>query len=38
MKITEKDKRRMNNRIYQFWRFIMLNLRILKAVDQSKRS
>ncbi len=26
------------NKIYQFWRFIVLNLKILKAVDHSKRS
>jgi hypothetical protein len=38
MKITEKDRKRMNNKLYQFWRFIVLNLKILKAVDHSKRS
>ena len=27
-----------NNKIYQLWRFIVLNLKILKAVDRSKRS
>lgn len=27
-----------NNLFYQFWRFIVLNLKILKAVDRSKRS
>ena len=27
-----------NSRIYQLWRFIVLNLKILKAVDHSKRS
>ncbi len=26
------------NKIYQLWRFIMLNLKILKAVDRSKRA
>lgn len=38
MKITRQDRRRMNNKLYQFWRFVILNLRILKAVDHSKRS
>jgi hypothetical protein len=38
MKITEKDRKQMNNKLYQFWRFIVLNLKILKAVDHSKRS
>ena len=38
MKITEKDKKRMNNKFFQFFRFIVLNLKILKAVDRSKRS
>lgn len=38
MEITEKDRKRMNNKLYQFWRFIVLNLKILKAVDHSKRS
>lgn len=38
MQITEKDRKRMNNKLYQFWRFIVLNLKILKAVDHSKRS
>lgn len=37
-KITPKDRRRMNNKLLQFWRFVMLNLKILKAVDHSKRS
>ncbi len=27
-----------NSRIYQLWRFIVLNIKILKAVDHSKRS
>jgi hypothetical protein len=36
--ITEKDAKKMNNKIIQLWRFIMLNLKILKAVDHSKRS
>jgi hypothetical protein len=38
MEITDKDRRRMNNKFIQFWRFIVLNLKILKAVDHSKRS
>lgn len=38
MEITKKDKARMNNKLYQFWRFIVLNIKILKAVDHSKRA
>jgi hypothetical protein len=38
MEITKKDKFWMNNKLFQLWRFIVLNLKILKAVDQSKRS
>ncbi|MCB9418732.1 MAG: hypothetical protein H6667_02930 [Ardenticatenaceae bacterium] len=38
MEITDKDRSRMNNKIIQLWRFIVLNLKILKAVDHSKRS
>ncbi len=38
MKISEKEQKYMNNKIIQFWRFIVLNLKILKAVDHSKRS
>jgi len=38
VEITDKERKRMNNKIYQFWRFIVLNLKILKAVDHSKRS
>ena len=38
MEITPKDKAYMNNKIIQFWRFIVLNLKILTAVDHSKRS
>jgi hypothetical protein len=38
MEITQKDKARMNNKLIQLWRFVVLNLRILKAVDHSKRS
>lgn len=36
--ITDRDRFWMNNKLYQFFRFIMLNLKILKAVDHSKRS
>jgi len=38
MEITEKDKKMMNNKIIQFFRFIVLNLKILKGVNQAKRS
>ena len=38
MEITEKDQKLMNNKFIQFWRFIVLNLKILKAVDVSKRA
>ena len=38
MEITEKDKRRMNNKFIQFFRFVVLNIKILKAVDYSKRA
>jgi hypothetical protein len=38
MEITQKDKAQMNNKLIQLWRFVVLNLRILKAVDHSKRS
>jgi hypothetical protein len=38
MEITDKQRKRMSNKIYQFWRFIVLNLKILKAVDHSKRA
>jgi hypothetical protein len=38
MEITDKERRLMNNRLFQLWRFIILNLKILKAVDHSKRS
>jgi len=36
--ITEKEAKRMNNKLLQLWHFILLNLKILKAVDHSKRS
>lgn len=38
MEITAKERARMNNKLLQLWRFIVLNLKILKAVDHSKRS
>ncbi len=38
MEITKQDQKRMNNKFIQFFRFIVLNLKILKAVDRSKRS
>jgi hypothetical protein len=38
MEITDKERRLMNNKLFQLWRFIVLNLKILKAVDHSKRS
>lgn len=38
MEITDKERKRMNNKLYQFWRFIVLNIKILRAVDHSKRS
>lgn len=38
MELTERDHKRMNNYVLQFIRFIILNIKILKAVDHSKRS
>jgi len=38
MEISEKEAKRMNNKFIQFYRFIVLNLKILKAVDVSKRA
>ena len=38
MRPSKLDRILMKNKIYQFWRFIVLNLKILKAVDQSKRA
>jgi len=38
MEITKRDKFWMNNKVFQLFRFIVLNLKILKAVDHSKRS
>ncbi len=36
--ISPRDRALMNNKLYQLWRFIVLNIKILKAVDHSKRS
>jgi hypothetical protein len=38
MEITDRDRARMNNKLFQVWRFMVLNLRILKAVTHSKRA
>ena len=38
MEITQKDKFWMNNKLFQLFRFVVLNLKILKAVDHSMRS
>ncbi len=38
MKITDKDRFWMNFKPYQLWRFIILNIKILKAVNHSKRA
>lgn len=38
MEITESDRRVMYSKVIQFFRFIVLNLKILKGVDHSKRS
>jgi hypothetical protein len=38
MEITSKNKFWMKFKLYQLWRFIVLNIKILKAVDHSKRS
>ncbi len=35
---TERDKKRMASKPRQLVRFVALNLKILKAVDRSKRS
>ncbi len=37
-KITAKDKAKMNNKFLQFIAFILLNLKVLRAVDHSKRA
>ena len=38
MEFTRGDRRRMNNKIYQLYRFVVLNLKILKGVNHAKRS
>lgn len=38
MRFTRREKFLMGFQPYQLWRFIVLNLKILKAVDHSKRS
>jgi hypothetical protein len=38
MELTKQDKARMNNKLFQLWRFIVLNIKILKAVDHSKHA
>lgn len=38
MELTKRDKFWMNCKLYQLLRFVVLNLKILKAVDSSKRS
>jgi len=38
LEFTDKDRFWMNNKPYQLLRFVVLNLKILKAVDHSKRS
>ena len=36
--ITDQERKRMKGKPYQAVRFVALNLKILKAVDRSKRS
>jgi hypothetical protein len=38
MEITERDRFWMNNKLFQLLRFVVLNLKILKGVDASKRA
>lgn len=38
MQFTRTQKFLMGFHPYQLWRFIVLNLKVLKAVDHSKRS
>jgi hypothetical protein len=37
MEFTDRDRFWMRFKPYQLWRFVLLNLRILKAVDRTKR-
>jgi hypothetical protein len=38
VEITKRDRSRMNNKILQLFRFVILNLKILKGVNHAKRS
>jgi hypothetical protein len=38
MEFTKRDRSRMNNKIIQFVRFVVLNIRILRGVNHAKRS
>jgi len=38
MEITKTQRFLMNSKVFQLWRFIVLNLKILKGVNHSKRS
>jgi len=38
MEITDRERFWMNNKIFQLFRFVVLNLKILKGVDVSKRA
>ena len=38
LEFTDRDRFWMNNKPYQLLRFVVLNLKILKAVDHSKRA
>lgn len=38
MEITDRERFWMNFKLFQLLRFIILNLKILKAVDHSKRA
>jgi hypothetical protein len=37
MTITDEQRRKMQSKPRQFLRFVILNLKILKAVDRTKR-
>jgi hypothetical protein len=38
VEFSDKERFWMNFKLYQLWRFVVLNLKILKAVDHSKRA
>jgi hypothetical protein len=38
MEITARDRFWMNFKLFQLFRFVVLNLKILKGVNQAKRS